>query len=358
MVRCIYFMGRTCLATALVVALMLACGGKDELAPPVAKQPTRSPTPTPTPAVTPKPTARPTPVPVPATPRPTSASAAVVTPAKAIEKEPADIPPEVQEVFDAMDRAFADSTARRVSIRARLEMMSGIRGYRSTHAVEMLLQKPNRMNIQIIDESQVQDRQTTTGWTQPSKMRWGMICDGETFLMKKGFSLKQNAPASLDDMLDRQIEITNWGDSPMISCFLKTRPSVAFKANLKRARLVQRTPQEIELELVTPPTQFIQEKKSIPASFDVVKHVTIDGRAMIPKRCYIELVDLSREIYRKQQNREVPVERAFLEIMVKTVRLKADFSGQRVFEIPKAALEKRGKSSDGKLTLGAGGSSP
>jgi hypothetical protein len=249
---------------------------------------------------------------------------------------PADIPPEVARVFEEMDRAFADSKSRSVVIRTRIEMMSAIRGYRAQVVLDMKLQFPNLMDIRMTEAGEVNDRATTTAWTRIESPRAGMLCDGKKILMMKGFMLTQDAPASLDAVLDEQVEIGAWGDNAIASCFLKTRPSDAFKKDLKRARLLQYTPEQIDLELVTAAPRSIREKNNIPWSFDLVQHVILDGRTMIPRRCHIDHKELAREIYRRgDPPKDVAIENALTDIVVASVDLKANFAGQEIFVMPK-----------------------
>lgn len=300
---------------------------------------------------------RPATTPAPKTP--TSPSAAPSSPVSATAKAdlavrgeaeqeakspPADIPPDVARVFDEMDRVFADSKARYADIRARIELQSAVRNYRSFTRIELKVQFPNLMNVKGVTVTETNDPETTTGWTR-GRLPWMIISDGNLLFIRKGFSVTQKAPESLDKVLPERIELQSWGSDEIINCFLRTRPSTAFKRSLRRARLVQYTEDQIDLELVTAPPRYVQEKNEIPATFSIVHHVSIDAKRMIPKRCFIDMTDLSREIFRRKRQQEVPVERAFVEIIVKSVDIHADFSGQKIFVLPENAPRLKPRSS-------------
>jgi len=273
---------------------------------------------------------------------PVTTSTAAAAEAKAT-TQPAAIPPEVASVFDEMDRAFASSKSRKVGIRSRIEMISSARGYRAQSAIEMSLQFPNLLNLRVAEVGESCDRETTTVWSKFESPRSGILSDGKTMLLKKGFVLTQKAPASLDEVIDEQIEIGAWGDNPLATCFLRTRPSDAFKKTLQRARLLQYTADQIDLELVTAAPLPVRQRNEIAESFGIVQHLTVDTRTMTPKRCVVDLTELSREIYRRgSRKQDVAVERAFLELVVLEANLKADFTGQDVFVIPKEALPGQG----------------
>jgi len=339
MIRLIRSIGLVFTSAALTGIILLSCRQERESDVGVRKPLPLSPTPT---------------APSPAKPAPAGTSVTTplfpftdivktTTTAETVETtQPADISPQAAQVFEEMDRAFADSKARRVSLRARIEMLSAVRGYRAQTAMEITLQFPNLCDVRVLDQMEINDRETTTAWTK-SELRSGLLCDGKTLLIKRGFLITQKAPATLDDVLDEQIEIAAWGDNPIAACFLKTRPSTAFKKTLKRARVLQYTEQQIDLELVTAAPLAARERNNIPLSFGLVHRLTIDTRTMIPRRCYVDHAELGREIYRRgPRQKEIAVERAILEIVVADVNLKADFSGQNLFVIPKEASTKPG----------------
>jgi len=323
-------------AALLPAALLLSCNQGRKAA---ETGPRKTPSQPPAATTTPTATALPTPSRKPA---PTPAPTPKTTPGPSSKAGPA-IPADVAEIFKEMDRAFADSKAREVSIRARMELYSPIRNARNTYAIEMALQFPNLIQVRGANLTKINDPKTTTTWTQSGPLRWGVLSDGKKMLLKTGpLLITENAPKSLDDILTEQLELKGWGSNELINCFLKTHPSDAFKNYLKRARLVRRTPQEIVLELVTEPPPYVAQSKGIPKSYDVVHLVTLDARTMIPKRCYIDLADLSKMILYKTHKKNVPVSRAFLEVVVTRVNLHADFSGKNLFVLPKKPPKKKG----------------
>lgn len=303
-------------AISVILAMTLLLGCKSEKP---------APAPKPTPPVTPSPTAA---IQTPAA-QPTTPSATTPT---------LGISPEAERVFQDMDRAFADSKSRQVSIRARAELKSSVRNFRAQVAIEMKLQFPNLMNIQGTNVTESNDPQTTTTWF-PGRLNWGIISDGETMLLKKGFAVTQKAPKTLDYVLNQQIELVSWGESPMINCFLKTRPSTAFRTgDLVAARVVKRTENEIALDLTTKVPLSVRQRAGIPDTFHIVQQVTIDARTMIPKRCYMDLLELRREYHRILNQNEVTVDTNFYEIVIAKVDRNADFSGKGLFVVPKEAL--------------------
>jgi len=249
--------------------------------------------------------------------------------------EPADIPPEVASVFDEMDYAFRDSTARSVTLKVYLEMISSVRGFRTITTIDMKLQFPNKMDIRVMETGEVNDRATTGGWTKFEGPVSGLLCDGTTLLLKKGFVIKQAAPASLDALLAEQLEIGAWGDNSLATCFLKTRPSTAFKRNLKRARLLEYDEEKIILELVTVPPLGIRQRNNIPLSFDLVQYLVLNGRTKLPTRCHIDHTALGQEIYRRGElRRDAKMEKGTLDIVVNQVNLKESFAGKGLFVLP------------------------
>jgi len=306
----------------------------------------------------------PTPAPETTPPRPSPASAAITpvaqsttpsspttTPAAqptspSVASPEAQISPEAEQVFQEMDRAFANSTAREVSVRARCELKSSTQNFRGQVGVEMVLQFPNRMDVRIRNVTESNDPETTTTW-HPSELNWGILSDGSQMLVKKGFTITQKAPATLDDVLDQQIELVAWGESPIVNCFLKTRPSTAFKtADLVGARVVQRTAERIDLELTTKVPKSVRERAGIPEAYCIVQQVTIEARSMIPRRCYMDLLELRREYHRIHNENDIKVAVNNYEIIVAKVNLNADFSGAKdLFVIPKEATSPKPSSS-------------
>lgn len=281
---------------------------------PSEKRPTAVVEPTPTPRPTPRATPTPTPAP--------------------------EIPPDVKAVFDEMDQRFAGSDSRSVQITARIVMMSSLRGYRSNTGINIRAEYPNLFNLLGSVKTETNDPETTTTWNKGG-VEWGVISDGKQMLLTKGpLIIAQETPPSLDELLDQRIEIEGWGSSPLINCFLKRKPSVAFLRSLRRARIVERTDEEIRLELVTEPPAFLIQKSGLPRGFDVVLSLTIDAKTYLPTRCYVDLIPISQFIYQQRESRTVPLQEAFMEIRVVDADLAAEFKDKNLFKIPEDLLKK------------------
>lgn len=248
------------------------------------------------------------------------------------------LPPEVKGIFDEMDQRFAGSKSRAVSIQTHMEVTSSKDTHRCNGTIKMALQFPNRLNIVGADIVEFTDPTTTTGWRKDEAW-WGMLCDGKQLLVRKIFTMLQKAPTTLDELSDAYIEILNWGSSPMISCFLKSRPSDAFRPYIRSVRLVKRTADEIELDMITAPPRTLVERTSLPPSFTIVQNVKLHGKLLIPQSCHIDFTDLRREVARIRDKPEMAADKAVLDIAVVGVDLQADLGDPNLFVIPKELIK-------------------
>jgi len=246
---------------------------------------------------------------------------------------PLGIPPDVLKVLDDMDRTFARSTSRHIKIDGHLAMISSSKGYRSQFSIEMKLQFPNLMNIAGRETMEGNDGNPQSPW-QSNESKWSIVCDGKQMVFTGRHAAVLPAPATLDDVLDGEIEIANWGANALINCFLKTKPSEAFKRELRRARIVRRAGGQIDLELVTPPPLPIVQRRNLAPFVSITQQIALDDRQMIPKRCRTDTTELTREVYRTiSPGANVSITESFFEIVVTSANLKADFSGEESFVI-------------------------
>jgi hypothetical protein len=246
---------------------------------------------------------------------------------------PPDIPPDVAAVFDAMDKRFEQSKQRTVVLVGRLEMVSSFRGFREQFAFTLNLKWPNFISVLAAQKLETNDPATTTGWTGGTS-RWWLVSDGQQMVINKMFRISQAAPKTIDEMIEQQIEIENWGENPLINCFLRTHPSTAFKSRLKRARVLERNEKEIKIELVSAPTMYLEQRSQIPLSFNLVQELTIDAPTSIPRRLYADLLQWTRDIYRLRGNTTAKVESSVLEVIVQKVDLAAPDIDPELFKIP------------------------
>ena len=245
------------------------------------------------------------------------------------------ISPDVMSVLDEMDQGFAKSKSRHIQLDGRIVMISSVKGYRSQFTIEMKLKFPNLMNIVGRDTMEVNDGKAESPW-EPAESLWAIVCDGKQMVIKGPRAGVRSAPATLDDVLDGEIEIANWGSNALINSFLKTRPSDAFKQQLRGARVVRRSADQIDLELVTPPPLPIVQRRNLAPYVNIIQQITLDGRQMIPKRCRTDTTELTRDVYRSgAPGSPVSIKESFFEIVVTSANLNADFSNEKPFVIPK-----------------------
>ena len=244
-----------------------------------------------------------------------------------------DIPPDAAAVFAAMDERFADSRARRVDLLGRLQMISAVRGYRNIFHLNLQAKWPNLLNAIAVTKLETNDPATTTTWSG-GEGHWGLLSDGTTLLSKKVFTVKQDAPATLDEMIAEQIDIDGWGDVPIVTCFLRSKPSQAFKARLRQARVLERDEDVIRMRLISAPNIYLEQRAQIPLAMGIVQHLTIDARQMTPHQFYVDMTEMSRAIYRARRGEDVAVTTATFEVIVRSVELNADFPSTDTFVLP------------------------